>query len=96
MENIEAQLGTPPEGLIGPELPLGCEMVWEWFCELSNSRSFNMSGPNPISDLDIYAWSVNTGHRLRLWELVAIRRLDTLYRKSVDEDGDEFEEVPDG
>lgn len=94
LESVEEQSGIRHPSLDGPEFPDACGHIWEWFCELSNQRQSGMNGPQAISDLDLYAWSHNTGRSPNPWEISAIRRIDLLYRKIADEDsGVDIEEV---
>lgn len=39
-------------------------LVWQWFLELSATRTYNGAGPNPLSFAEIEAWA-----RLHRWPL---------------------------
>ena len=74
--SVERQTGRRPVGLDGPELPADGAHVWHWFLELSAGRGSNGFGPNPISYLDLLAWSALTGTITRPAEIEAIMSLD--------------------
>ena len=65
--------------LDGPELPADGAHVWAWFLELSAGRGSNGFGPNPISYLDLLAWSLLTGAITRPAEIEAIMALDRVW-----------------
>jgi len=56
-----------------------------WFSELSGSRSSGMD-VNPISFLDIFAWSQLKHLQLSPWELKMIQSLDICWRNVHAED----------
>lgn len=63
--------------LAGPELPLGLEHVWAWWCELNAGRRVGFDGPAPLAYADIDAWARLTSrtpepHEIRL--LMAVDR----------------------
>lgn len=76
LESVERQTGRRPAALDGPELPADGAHVWAWFLELSAGRGSNGFGPNPISYLDLLAWSLLTGTITRPAEVEAIMALD--------------------
>lgn len=45
-------------------LPEAGRLAWQWFAELSASRSYGMAGPDPLSFAEIEAWA-----RLKRWPL---------------------------
>jgi hypothetical protein len=45
-------------------VPEAGRLVWGWFCDLSNGRSYHMAGPNPIAFADIEAFA-----RLHRWPI---------------------------
>ena len=59
--------------MAGPE---GYLYLWDWFCELDAARAGNGFGSNPITFVDLEAWSRLTGRRFRPWEVDVIRSLD--------------------
>ena len=79
MESVERQTGRRPAALDGPELPSDGAHVWAWFLELSAGRGSNGFGPNPISYLDLLAWSMLTGTITRPAEIEAIMALDRVW-----------------
>jgi hypothetical protein len=66
---MPAQLRLPP-------VPAALQHVWEWFGELSSSRSGNGGGPNPLSFVEIEAWARLTGRLPAPREVQAIMALD--------------------
>jgi hypothetical protein len=71
-----------PELHDGPELPLEALHVWDWFREIAANRTSNGFGPNPITFLDIRAWSELSGHAIRASEFRTIVMLDQLWREA--------------
>ena len=65
-------------------VPEAGRLVWGWFCDLSNARTYHMAGPNPIGFADIEAFA-----RLHCWpiqphQVELIRALDDAWiRKSL-------------
>ena len=86
-EQFEAQTGTRSEVLEQYDLPLpqAAAHVWGWYQEISAGRQNGMS-INPISHTEIYCWSQMAGIRLAMWEVQAIRAIDTVFVSSVMED----------
>lgn len=68
-----------PAGLRLPPMPAALEHLWEWFCELSASRSGNGGGPNPIAFTEIEAWIRLTGRAVQPRDVRAILRIDQAY-----------------
>jgi hypothetical protein len=83
LEKVFERTGKRPAELNGPELPPACERIYGIFHEMSAGRTFSMSGPAPLSNMDIFAWCSLAGQRLERWELQAIRRLDVAWIKAV-------------
>ncbi len=86
LQRVQQQTGVaPPELVDEPRLPELCQRLWEWFGELAATRQ-NGFAANPISFMEIDAWSRLTRTRPALWEIKAIRALDAeLLRLSHDE-----------
>lgn len=76
LESVERQTGRRPAELDGPELPADGSHIWAWFLELSTGRGSNGFGPDPISWLDLLAWTALTGMITRPAEIDAIMALD--------------------
>jgi hypothetical protein len=68
-----------PAKLRVPEIPAALEHLWQWFCELSGSRSGNGGGPNPIAYSDIAAWAALTGRLPAPRDVHAIVALDQAF-----------------
>lgn len=60
-------------------MPAECVHLWRWFVELSAARGSNGWGPNPISYLDIEAWSRLTRTIINPAEVRAIIALDQAF-----------------
>jgi hypothetical protein len=76
-EVLRWQLANPgKEG--GPEVPLAGARVWRVFLALNRTRSVGMSA-NPISYVEIEAWSRLYREPVRPFELDIIARLDAVY-----------------
>jgi hypothetical protein len=76
LESVARQTGKIPDALNIEPLPPECEYLWRWFRDLSGSRTIGF-GINPITYLDILAWSRLTGVRPEPWEVRIIRDIDT-------------------
>jgi len=68
-----------------PPFPEPLRYVWEWYQELARGRGSSGFGPNPISWLDVLAWSGLMDMRLERWELRALRLLDLSYLLAIAE-----------
>lgn len=67
MNSLQRQLITAlRKALAGgkPVVPEAGRLLWSFFVELSATRSYSMTGPNPISYAEIEAWA-----RLHRWPL---------------------------
>lgn len=51
-------------------------LLWNIFTKLSATRTYHMSGPNPISYTEIHAFSILTGCPLQPHHVKIIRALD--------------------
>lgn len=80
LENREDNLEEPPTF---PDLTLH---IWAAFLELHNGRTYNMSGPNPISYDTIYFWCHMMGIELTPWEIGVIKDLDNIYIRAMGEE----------
>jgi len=83
LKQVEKQTGKTPLQLIAPEFPMEIEHVWAYFLELSSTRPIGYSGPLPITYQEIAAWKELTDTPLSPWEVEAIKRLDRIYVKVV-------------
>jgi len=80
LEDREDNLEEPPTF---PDLALH---IWAAFLELHNGRTYNMSGPNPISYDTIYFWCHMMGIELTPWEIGVIKDLDNIYIRAMGEE----------
>lgn len=73
-------------GLYGPALPDVAAYLWELFLDLHRGRDYGASGPNPLSWAGIAAWMDLYDVRLSPWEIDAVKTLDGLWIKTMNED----------
>ena len=59
--------------------------LMEWVYQLHQSRSMGMA-MNPISYMEIEAWSRLTRNRPQPWEVTALKAIDTAYLISINDD----------
>lgn len=76
LEDVERQTGDRPAELDGPQFPDTMEFVWGAFLDLNASRGGSGFGASPLTYADIQTWMTVLSHRLDIWEINAIRRLD--------------------
>jgi len=62
-----------------PELPTGCEMLWQDFTALSAARGSNGFGPSRLSWADLDAYQRVKGFRFSPWEVEALTRADLAF-----------------
>jgi hypothetical protein len=62
--------------LAGPVMPSAAEYLYWWFCGIASGRSSAGFGPNPLSAVEILAWSRLSGNHVAPWEFEVLRRLD--------------------
>ncbi|NIA10012.1 MAG: hypothetical protein GWP10_09860 [Nitrospiraceae bacterium] len=89
LEQVEKQTGKRPAGLGCQEIPDCVKYLWEWFWEINESRSSNGFGLNPISYLEIQAWNNLTMNQVHPWEVIAIKKMDVVFRAFYAEDSKE-------
>ena len=66
-----------------PPFPDSLRYLWEWFVQLSDGRGSSGFGPNPLSWPDFDAWSRLMRVTPDVWEVTALRKLDTAYLTSL-------------
>lgn len=76
---IQKATGQIPEDLRSLDCPDLFVHVWQWFHQLSNTRSSNGFGQNPITYVEIAAWSKLTQNYPDVIEIAAIKALDASY-----------------
>jgi hypothetical protein len=93
LEQVAKQLGKSVEELESventeepPTFPDVALHIWAAFLELHNGRTYNMSGPNPISYDTIYFWCRMMGIELTPWEIGVIKDLDNIYIRAMGEE----------
>jgi hypothetical protein len=85
LEQVEKQIGITPIALEAPPFPLDMEYVWSAFLSLNEGRGAGFSGPLPISYQEIKSWMELTGNILTPFEIDAVKRLDRVYIKVVND-----------
>ena len=73
---------TPDEE---PYVPESAMYLIPWFLRLSSCRRSGFSGAEPITDLDIMAWQMNTGQRIKPEEIEVLISMDQSYRSAIAE-----------
>lgn len=63
-----------------PPFPEAIEYVWEWFLDLSLTRSYSEAGAGPITWQEIGAYNQEALCGMRVWEKHLIRELDDIAR----------------
>lgn len=70
---------SPPD----PMIPKRARYMWRWFWDLHSQRQHGMNGPQPLSFLEMKAWSEMTGTLLSSEEWSVIVALDRAYRDAL-------------
>lgn len=79
LQAVERMTGRVPAEAINPfEPPDVLYDLWHWFLDLNSARGAGMSGPLPITYLDLHAYSQLHGIRFADWEMQAIKQLDAV------------------
>lgn len=86
LQQVEKVTGKTPTELLGPDFPVDASLVWAYFLEVHQGRSYGMSGPNPVSWSDLSAWCNLHGIVLSSWEVSTIKELDLLWISIAHED----------
>ncbi|MGH6761362.1 MAG: phage tail assembly chaperone [Phyllobacterium sp.] len=60
-------------------LPEAGNLIWSWFIDLHQARSWHMNGPNPISYSEILTYSQLMRWQIVPYEVTAICRLDQVF-----------------
>jgi hypothetical protein len=81
-KQVERQTGKRPKELDGPEFPRKASHLWSAFLDLSNTRQQGMSGPLPISYLEIKTYCELYGIELDPVDVDAIKRLDNAFLRT--------------
>ena len=71
---LKRQLGS--NGGCATRLPAGGELVWRWFLDLNRSRTYHMSGPNPISYAEISAYARSMHWPMEPRHIAILRAMD--------------------
>ncbi len=79
LETVARMKGIKPQGLINPaQFPMVFAFLWECFLRMSNKRTNNGFGVNPITYLEIDAFSRLTNTQFSRYEIEIIETLDSL------------------
>jgi hypothetical protein len=63
----------------GAQVPVGGDLLWRWFMDLTSSRTYHMSGPNPISYTEIAAYARATCWPIEPRHIAILRAMDRVY-----------------
>lgn len=83
---VAEKTGEVPEELCGPPFPDRYGHIWSAFTEIHAGRSYSANGPNPLSWTDIDAWNRLFSQDLKDWEIRAIKALDLVWLRTMNED----------
>jgi hypothetical protein len=72
-----------PEQLKPLDAPYEILYLWQWFCELSNSRQYSEIGAMPLSYSEIKAWAELTHSEPTAWEVDCLKQIDRIYMTEV-------------
>jgi hypothetical protein len=62
-----------------PRVPIGCDVVWKWFADLNNFRTWSMAGPDPIPYREMEAYGRIFGWYFRPKDIAVLRAMDDAY-----------------
>lgn len=80
LAQVERQLGYTPDKMRNPEkFPRLLLYIWTAFCDLSNTRSSNGFGLNPLSHSEIYHWLCLTQTPMSSRDIRTLKKLDQLF-----------------
>ena len=86
LEAVYRATGKMPATLAEiPPMPDELAYLWHWFLDLDAARGSNGFGISPLSYVEIKAWSDLTRNTLAPWEIEAIKRLDAVRIRVVNE-----------
>jgi hypothetical protein len=86
LQQVKKATGKTPKGLVGPPFPTRYEYLWRYFTELHSGRTYGPGGPNPLTWEGIAAWDRLMSAGLKDWEIRAIKALDLLWLRILNED----------
>jgi hypothetical protein len=81
---VERSTGVSIAELHPSPLPDGCQLLWDSFIELHNSRGGGM-GPSPIGWRDLQAWQEVRRVTLSTWEIDTLMMLDRVAMTTLNE-----------
>lgn len=71
------------KGMVTMTIPAGGELLWRWFMDLARSRSWHMSGPNPISHGEILSYGQVMGWPIEPRHVAILRAMDEVWLNHV-------------
>lgn len=66
-----------------PAIPAGGDLLWRWFHDLNQTRTWHSVGPNPISYSEIEAYARLHALPLRSDHIAVIRAMDRTFMEHV-------------
>lgn len=79
---LKRQLET--KGMVMTAIPSGGELLWRWFLDLNRTRTYHMSGPNPISHADILSYGQVMRWPIEPRHIAILRAMDETWMQYVD------------
>jgi len=80
LKRLEAQL-VSAVSQTKPKVPEAGRLLWQWFGDLHETRTYGMSGPNPISYMEMDAWCRIYGVRPTPENVRILRAMDAAWLK---------------
>lgn len=74
---LKRQLET--KGAHAVRIPAGGELLWRWFLDLGQTRTYHMAGPNPISFVEIEAYARQMRWPLEPHHIDILRAMDAAW-----------------
>ena len=76
---LVAAMASHLKGDYTAAIPEAGRLVWQWFLELSDTRTWHQAGPNAISYSEIYAWMQVTRWPVQPRHIGLITALDSAW-----------------
>lgn len=67
------------KGMCVMHIPAGGELLWRWFLDLNRTRTYHMSGPNPISYSEIQSYAAASRWPVEPRHVAILRAMDEVW-----------------
>jgi hypothetical protein len=67
------------KGVHNVNIPAGGGLLWQWFLDLSKTRTYHQAGANPITPSEILAYSQLTGWGIEPRHVAILRAMDAVW-----------------